>query len=69
MNRTQLPKAYRNPSGWPAKRTSVIAATPIVVRARARTLRLLRAADAASSTVPRNSTAPTVDSGSRASAR
>jgi hypothetical protein len=44
-------------------------ATPAVVTARAAALRTVRAPAAARITVPRNSIAPTVDSGSRSTAR
>ena len=69
MNSAQFAKAKTNPSGWPVMRTAVMAATPPVVRMRARALRGVRAPAAARMTVPRNSIAPTVDSGSRSTAR
>ena len=69
MNSAQFAKAKTNPSGCPVTRTAVMAATPAVVSRRATALRGVRAPAAASSTGPRNSIAPTVDSGSRSTAR
>jgi len=69
MNRAQLANANTKPSGWPPSRIAVTAATPAVVRASAPALRQVRAPAAARTTVPRNSIALTVDSGSRATAR
>ena len=69
MNSAQLPNANANPSGCPAMRMPVIVATPATASARAAALRLVLAPRAASSTVPRNSMAPTVASGSRSTAR
>ena len=50
-------------------RIEVMAITPAVVSASAPALRQVRAPAAARITVPRNSIAPTVDSGSRSTAR
>ena len=69
MNSAQLAKAKTNPSGCPVSRIAVMAATPAVVSARAAALRGVRDPAAARITVPRNSIAPTVDSGSRSTAR
>ena len=69
MNSAQLANAKTNPSGWPVMRIAVMVATPAVVSASAPALRAVRAPAAARITVPRNSIAPTVDSGSRATAR
>jgi hypothetical protein len=69
MNSPQLAKAKTNPSGCPVTRIAVMAAAPAVVSASAPALRAVRAPAAASITVPRNSIAPTVDSGSRSTAR
>jgi hypothetical protein len=69
MNSTQLPNAHTNPSGCPSRRIAVIVATPAMVSASATALRQVRVPMTASSTVPRNSMAPTVDSGSRSTAR
>ena len=66
INSPQLAKT--NPSGCPVIRIAVIAATPAVVSASAPALRAVRAPAAASITVPGNSIAPTVDSGSRSTA-
>ena len=69
MNSAQLANAKANPSGCPVNRIAVTAATPAVVSARAAALRGVRAPAAARSTGPPNSIAPTVDSGSRSTAR
>lgn len=69
MNSAQLANAKANPSGCPASLIAVTAVTPAVVSARAAALRRVRAPAAARITVPRNSIAPTVDSGSRPTAR
>ena len=69
MNSAQFTKAKTNPSGCPVTRIAVMAATPAVVRMSAAALRGVRAPAAARITVPRNSIAPTVDSGSRSTAR
>jgi hypothetical protein len=69
MNSAQLANAKAKPSGWPASRITVIVMTPAVVSARAAALRAVRAPAAARITVPPNSIAPTVDSGSRSTAR
>ena len=50
-------------------RIKVMVITPAVVSARPPALRQVRAPAAARTTVPRNSIAPTVDSGSRSTAR
>ncbi|HZR48442.1 MAG TPA: hypothetical protein VFB06_02890 [Streptosporangiaceae bacterium] len=69
INSTQLPKANTNPSGWPVSRIDVTSATPPVVSTRATAFRPVRVPMIARSTVPRNSMAPTVDSGRRSTAR
>ena len=69
MNSTQFANANTNPSGWPPSRIAVISATPVTVSASAPALRRVRAPAAASTMVPRNSIAPTVDSGNRSTAR
>ena len=69
MKPAQLANAKTKPSGSPASRTSVRAATPPTASASASRLRRVRAPAAARTTVPRNSIAPTVDSGSRSTAR
>ena len=69
MKPTQSPNANTKPSGWAVSRNAVSAATPATVSVRAAALRRVRAPAAASTTVPRNSMAPTVASGSRATAR
>ena len=69
MKPRQLAKANANPTGSPASRMAVSVATPPTARARASRLRRVRAPAAASTTVPRNSMAPTVASGSRSMAR
>jgi hypothetical protein len=50
-------------------RIELMVTTPAVVSTRAPALRRVRAPAAARITVPRNSIAPTVDSGSRSTAR
>ena len=69
MNSAQLANAKAKPSGWPARRAAVMVITPAVVSVRAAALRAVRAPAAARITVPQNSIAPTVDSGSRSTAR
>jgi len=69
MKPAQLPNANTNPSGSAVSRIAVSVATPPIVSARAATFRGVRAPAAASAIVPRNSIAPTVASGSRATAR
>jgi hypothetical protein len=69
MNSAQLANAKTNPSGRPVTRIAVMVITPAVVRARAPALRRVRVPAAARATVPPNSIAPTVDSGSRSTAR
>ena len=69
MNSAQLAKAKTKPSGWPVMRIEAMVTTPAVVSTRAPVLRRVRAPAAARITVPRNSIAPTVDSGSRSTAR
>jgi hypothetical protein len=69
MNSVQFANAKTKPRGCPVTRIEVIVTTPAVVSTRAPALRQVLAPPAARSTVPRNSMAPTVDSGSRATAR
>ena len=65
----QLANANTNPHGSPDSRTFVSTATPVTATIRAAMLRRVRAPSAARTTIPRNSTAPTVESGSRSTAR
>ena len=69
MNSAQLANAKAKPSGAAEMLNVVMVATPAVVSVSAPALRQVRTPAAARITVPRNSMAPTVDSGSRSTAR
>ena len=65
MNPKQLANAKTNPQGSASSRTSVSPPTPATTSSNASAFRDVRAPAAASTTTPRNSMAPTVESGSR----